>query len=116
MAAIRAGSLNRRVTIQQRAVTLGTYGEQATTWTDIATVWACMEPLSGRELQAAQQLNAEVTHQVMVRYQTQWTDPKTMAKYRLVFAGRNFDIHASYCPEESRVYVVILCSEGLNQG
>lgn len=116
MADDRAGAFNRRLTIQQRSNSIGSYGEQAITWSDIATVWCAVQPLYGRELTAAQQVNVEVSHMLTIRYQTRWKDPKVMATYRGSYDGRIFNFHASYAPEESRFYVVILASEGLNQG
>jgi len=113
---VRAGSLKRRGIIQDRATTSGTYGEQSNTWTDIATVWMSIEPLNGRELAFAQQISTEVSHQIIVRYQTQWADPITMAKRRVTYRGRVFNIHAAMNSEESNVHIILLCSEGLNQG
>ena len=116
MADKRAGAFDRRLTIQQRSATIGTYGEQSTTWADITTVWCAVQPLYGRELTNAQQVNVDVSHMLTIRYQTRWKDPKVMATYRGLYDGRIFNFHASYDPEEERVYVVILASGGLNQG
>lgn len=116
MADTRAGAFQRRLTLQQRSATIGTYGEQAVTWSDLATVWCAIEPLFGRELVAAQQINVDVNVSLMIRYQARWKDPKVMATYCGTYDGRIFNFHASYDPSEQRVYIVILASEGLNQG
>lgn len=113
---VRAGSLNRRGIIQDRATASGSYGEQSNTWADIATVWMSFEPLMGRELQAAQQINTEVTTKIVVRYQAQWADPIVMAKRRVTYRSRVFNIHAAMNSNESNVHIILLCSEGLNQG
>ena len=44
------------------------YGEQGPDWQTVATVWASVEPLSGRELWQAQQVVSEVTHRVRLRH------------------------------------------------
>lgn len=113
---VRAGALNRQGVIQGKSTTQGTYGEEAQTWSTVATVWMSVEPLTGRELQAAQALNIEISHEIMIRYQAQWADPKVMAKRRITYKGRIFNIQAAMNPEEANVYIRLLCSEGMNQG
>ncbi len=116
MPALRAGSLNRRGLIQDQATTQGIYGEQSLAWVDVAAVWMSIEPLSGRELVMAQQINSEVTHLITIRYNPIFADPKTMAKRRIVYKGRIFNIHGSMNAEEGNNYIEILASEGLNNG
>lgn len=63
---------NKRVQIQSPGGTSDAYGERATTWTTVATVWAAiMQPafsIGARELLAAGALHGELTHRVQVRY------------------------------------------------
>jgi len=63
---MRAGSLRHRVTIQQPVVDTAWGG--ATTWEEFAKVWAAIEPLRGRELIAAQQVQSETTAKITIRY------------------------------------------------
>lgn len=113
---IRAGTLRRRITIQQRSVTKDTFGGQSTSWSDLATVWAEITPLSARELLTAQAVNAEVTHSITVRYQAMFANPKTVAGYRAFYAGRYFNIHGSMNQDERNRVIVLSASEGLNDG
>ena len=46
---MQAGYLRKRVTIQQRSTVTDTFGGQSTSWVDIATVYAEITPMSGRE-------------------------------------------------------------------
>lgn len=108
---LRSGELNRRITIQQRATSTDSYGQQATTWADVLSCWAAIEPLDGRELLLAQAINAEVTHRLTVRYRTGIT-----AAMRATYQGRLFNIHAVLDPDTAHVALQLLCSEGLNQG
>ncbi|WP_443090319.1 phage head closure protein [Basfia succiniciproducens] len=62
------GKLRHRVTLQQQANTQNDYGATITTWQDIATVWAEIKPISGREYFSAQQVQSEVTTQIWIRY------------------------------------------------
>lgn len=108
---LRAGDLNRRITIQQRSSTPDSYGQQSGAWTDVVTCWAGIEPLTGRELLAAQAVNTENTHQVKLRYRTGIT-----AAMRVVYQGRLFNILSVIDPDTAHVALHLLCSEGLTQG
>lgn len=65
---MRAARLRHRVTIQQPVVAVNGYGERITTWSTVATVWAAVEPLRGREFFDAEQVQAEISHRVIMRY------------------------------------------------
>jgi SPP1 family predicted phage head-tail adaptor len=113
---LRAGMLNRRLAIQSRSTTQDAAGQPLNTWTTLATVWAAIEPLSGHELERAQAIHPEISHQITIRYAAAWADPKTVAKYRGLYKSRIFNFHAPMNSEEGNVQIVILASEGLNQG
>lgn len=116
MTPIRAGQLTRRIRIQQRSVAQDSFGEPLSQWTDLVTLWAEIQPLSGRELEVAQRISSEVTHQILVRYQSIFADTRTVAAYRAVYKGRIFDIHASLNEDERNIRITLLASEGLNEG
>jgi SPP1 family predicted phage head-tail adaptor len=65
---MNAGSLRYRLTIQAIDKTPTTAGETADVWSDIATVWASIDPLDGRELWIAKQQQATETHKITMRY------------------------------------------------
>lgn len=113
---MRAGEMNQRITLQQRASTQDSFGAQDNTWTDVATLWAGINPMTGKELFAAQAVNTEITHVVKTRYQALFADPKAVAAMRLNYSGRIFNIHASMNVGEGNREVQLLCSEGLNTG
>ena len=79
---MRAGKLRHRVTVQGMSTTQHAYGEEVVTWATVATVWAAVEPLRGRELNEMAQEQAERTTRIRMRYRevapgTQrivWTD------------------------------------------
>lgn len=84
---MQAGRLRHRVTLNRVTVTRDAFGDvQATlTLTPVATVWASVEALSGREYFLAQQEGAEVSTRIRMRQQEgiavtpetviTWTDP-----------------------------------------
>lgn len=65
---MQAGRLRHRVTLQRRADTQSTSGEVVPGYEDILTVWASIEPLSGREMFAAQQVQSEVNTRIRIRW------------------------------------------------
>ncbi len=68
-----AGRLRDRITIQTKSVTRDAYGAEVVTWTTLATVWASVETLSGREYLATisggiPQVRSERLSRVVIRY------------------------------------------------
>lgn len=87
---MRAGRIDRRITIQAPVETQSESGEIITTWGDVATVWGELVPLPGSERFATQQL---VGHSLMtwkIRYSS--TTSQITSKYRLVIKGRVHEI------------------------
>lgn len=109
--AVRAGDLRRRITIEQRASTQDSSMQRVETWSTFATCWAEIRPLQGRELQTAQAVAAETTHELSLRYRAGVTPAM-----RVAYQGRIFDITAVMDPDTRHRRLTLLCSEGLNQG
>ena len=116
MTSIRSGQLTRRLRIQSRSSAQDSFGGPQLSWGDVATVWADIQPLSGRELESAQRLASEITHQIIVRYQPILADTRVVAGYRALYKARIFNIHACMNENERNAVVVLLASEGLDDG
>lgn len=67
---MRIGKLDRRVLIERPVETQNEFGEPVKTWVTVATVWAEVTPLSGRELFAAQQIVPEASLRIRIRYRS----------------------------------------------
>lgn len=111
---MRAGRLRHRITIQQYVT--GSPQQKATgepdgAWSTYATVWASVEPVSGREPFLAQAHLAEVTTKIGLRYRSGIT-----SAMRVSFDSRIFDIKAILNWEERNIELQLLCTEGVNQG
>lgn len=65
---MRAGRLNKRVTIQLNTPTQDSGGGMVDSWGDFATVWAEVKDLSGREFIAAAATNNAVQTKITIRY------------------------------------------------
>jgi SPP1 family predicted phage head-tail adaptor len=71
-----------------------------------ANCWAAIEPLTGRELFAAQQRVAEVSHKVTIRWR-----PGILANQGVWYGKRQFDIQVVLDPDERKCFLVLLCKE-----
>lgn len=104
---MRAGRLSRRVTIQQRTESQNATGEVVWTWVDVCTVSAEISAVSGREFFAAQQVQSNVTHSILIRYR-----PGIVAKMRAVEIGCDsttyYDIEAPL-PNPRRTELRLMC-------
>lgn len=100
-----AGVLRERVTIQRKVVTRDGYGAEGVAWQDVATVWARVEVVKGREGPESRQMDVMASHRVAMRYRTDVDE--TM---RLLWRGRVLNIVA-LIPDERRRYLVVLAEE-----
>lgn len=103
---MRAGRLSHRVTIQERTETQNATGEVEWTWVDVCSVWAEITAVSGREFFAAQQVQSNVSHSILMRYRQ-----GIKAKMRVVEAGCAevfYDIEAPL-PNARRTELRLMC-------
>jgi SPP1 family predicted phage head-tail adaptor len=112
----RAGNRRHLVQVQKRSDDEDSFGGQLTTWATLFSTKVGIEALSGRELMAAQAVQSEVTHQISAVYRPEWANPKTSASYRIVLGSRIFNIHSALNVDERNRELLILASEGLNDG
>jgi len=103
---VRSGRLRHRVTIQQPVVAVNGYGERITTWSTVAVVWAAVEPLRGREFFDAEQVQAEISHRVVLRYRSGLTT--TM---RLLHLTRVLHIGTIIDVDERHRELQLMCRE-----
>ena len=104
---MRAGMLRHRVTIQPYELVVDDYGAplHRESWKDVATVWASVEAMSGRDFFAARQEQSEVTHKVTIRYRGDVT-----AQMRVLHGGKIFGIVAPL-PDNKGTRLVLMCRE-----
>jgi SPP1 family predicted phage head-tail adaptor len=105
---MRAGELRHRITI--RKPILGEPDEQGTRsrrFVDVCTVWAAIEPLTGREAQNARTFSATATHTVTIRHRD-----GILPTYQIRFGTRTFSIDAPPInPGERNESLIFTCSE-----
>lgn len=108
--------MNHRVTLQKRATVRDVYGQEANTWNDIATVWANIKPIGGREKLRSFVVDSTLTHTVMIRYRQAFLPPLNVNEWRLNYQGRIFNIIAARDVDEAHFFIILDCSEGSADG
>ena len=106
MAKIKIGDLRHRITFEGPVKTKDEYLSEIIVWQDVVTVWASVEPLTGREYFYAHQIKNEVSHRVRVRYRTDID-----VSMRINHLGRYFKIESMIDKEEKHEFLEILCIE-----
>lgn len=109
---IAAGLLDERVTLQQRATGLDALGQESGAWQDVATVWARVRTLKGRDLVAGGSEHATYDVVVRLRYRTD-----VAAGMRLLWAGQPLEIVGNPVPVDGgREALDVFCSAGIRDG
>lgn len=115
---LKAGQLRKRVRLQQippNVTNPDAYNapDLINSWADVATIWASIEPLTGRELAWAEvALVGDVTHKVTIRYFS-----GVNAKMRFAYLDphtnklRYFNIEFVRNPEERNRRLECICHE-----
>ncbi|KAA0893075.1 phage head closure protein [Pusillimonas sp. ANT_WB101] len=103
---MQAGKLKHRIEIQKQERTPDGGGGWALAWVPVATVWAHVEGLSGREYLQAMAVASTVTSRVFIRYRT---DIKPA--YRIVHGADELNIRAVLATND-KTYLTLMCDTG----
>lgn len=117
---LSAGKLRHRVSLQrfdtvedsdgdvQNPVT----GEITRAWTEVAEVWAAIEPMSVREFIASGAGQSQVSARITIRQRSDIN-----ASWRIVHGSRVYNVEGVLPDKDSGLeYVTLACSEGTNEG
>lgn len=106
------GKLRHKIDIQELASIPDGGGGKQEAWVTFLSAWASIDPLSGRELFAAMQIQSTASHKIKMRYR-----PGITAKHRIVFGTRIFNIIAPPMDiEERHIEIHLMCEEVFNNG
>lgn len=105
-----------RIVILKRTETADGKGGAVVTWPELATVWAYLEPYSGRERSSQGALQSTFTTRVLIRYLTSMKNTAVTGKYKFTFDGRTFPIGAiknldENMTVEGKAFQEMLCTE-----
>jgi SPP1 family predicted phage head-tail adaptor len=109
--------LRHRLTLQQEVRTPDGAGGYTRSWEDVAELWGEIIPLtgsgssargSGKEIVFAGQIQAEISHRILLRYRSDITPAM-----RLLYENRLFNIRMVADPDEKRDTLQLLVQEGV---
>ncbi len=107
-----APDLREQVTLQLRTAGTDAHGQESTTWTDVATVWAKAEPLRGRDFFAAGQTQSGVTTRFAIRWRADLT-----GVHRVLWRGVPYDIDGQPIDVDGRRHTLeLMCTTGVRDG
>ena len=98
--------LNKRVTFQHPTKAPDGMGGFVVVWTEAATVWAAVWPVSATETIQAGQPAMTVTHRIRIRFRS-----VLKASWRVSYAGRIFNIVSIVDPNSAHQWLDVLCKE-----
>jgi len=100
------GELTKRMELQANAYTKGTDGAKVDAWTTLATIYAGLFPLRGREFFQSQAVQSELSHRIRIHFRR-----NVRPEMRMKYGNRIFDIQAIINPEEANMYLDLMCRE-----
>ena len=113
---MRIGKLRDLVTVEKPGTTLDDFGQvTAASWTTVATVWANLMPVGGRESVRAGAVGSTLSMTILVRYQDDLMPPQTTDAWRIRAGSRLFNIIAAN-PDYKKSHIIFDCSEGSLDG
>jgi SPP1 family predicted phage head-tail adaptor len=120
---IEAGRLRHRVRIEQSVLAVDSNGdviqdnngETTSSWVEVATVWAAIEPISGREFIQSQAKQSQITARIMIRFREGVTAAMRLVHVRRNMADVVYNIHALLADKDSGLeYITMPVSTGVS--
>lgn len=103
---MRSESLRNKITIQQQTNSQDSSGQLIPMWSNFVTVWASVEPISGREFFAADRLNSQITTRIRIRYLS-----GIIPAMRCVFGTHIYEIQSVIDIEVRHKEIELMCSD-----
>lgn len=104
-----AGKLRFPITIEEVTETKNSYGESTEVWSTRLHSRASIRPLNGREYFDQAKAESEVSHQIVIRYESGIT-----TKMRVNYNNRIFDIQSTLNIDERNHQLKLMCLESVN--
>lgn len=101
-----SASMKHRITIQQVTQSSDGQGGFSEEWTSFADVWASIEPVKAYEKFQASQLQAPISHKIIIRYLSGLT-----AKHRILWGLRVMNIKEVINIDENNAFMRITALE-----
>ncbi len=113
---LNVGEMRHRVTVQALAQVDDGHNGFTDAWSALhRRVAACVQPLQGRELESARQIDPRISHDITLPYWQAYRDDLSGGRVQLVYhdlADRTFDVVAPPVDiEEKHRWVTVRCKE-----
>ncbi|MCE0185922.1 phage head closure protein [Klebsiella pneumoniae] len=109
---MRAGKMKRRVTFQKSESHRDQMGQVISVWSDLATVWAEIRAISGRERMSSGALYSEATVRIWTRYRDDITNANRILYCSPNVRGQVYGIVA-VIPDVDHTRLELLCKGGI---
>lgn len=103
------GKLNRQVEVLRFFKDRDEYGGEVGEWRSVGNVWASIHLVSGTEYLNAQQVTAEHTTVITIRY-----NPRIDVLHRIRYGKKVFEIIAVHDEDAAHKETVLNCKEKVN--
>jgi len=100
-----------RISLQQKTEVNTDLGSVSSSWSEIASMYAIIRPMSQNERLRYDKLDSRVTHKITVRYQSLFSTPLNSVMHRIIFNGRQFEIYSAINLYEENRYIEIMAHE-----
>lgn len=106
------GERRHRVVFQSATTSQDAYGEPDQTWSTLATRWALVQPMKGAEQFSANQVQVDVDHRIICRYDS--TMGTLTVGGRATWKGHTYDIKSIIWRDHTQKELEILAQEHVN--
>lgn len=106
-----AGELSERITVSRYTRVDDSMGGGMDTWAGYATLWACVEPISGRERDMANQTESPRDYRFIVRRTSE--SAAILAKDKITWRGKAFNVRYIAIPDLRSQFLRIDAEEGV---
>ncbi len=103
---IGMGALRHRIRIESSTIEQSDSGAEDRTWAELATVWADVRPLSGREYLEGRRLETMVDTKIRIRFRSD-----IMPGHRVIWDGKTLDIVSVIEQAGDRREIHLMCKE-----
>lgn len=107
----QAGALNERITVTRVTLTSDGMGGNTESWSTIATLWACVKPINGRERSMAQQTESPRNYRFTVRRTA--GSAAILEKDRITWRGKVMNIRFIADNGPKKQYLVLEAEAGV---
>lgn len=101
---MKSGELTQRVSLERLQEGQDPYGQPLTDWLPVATVWAAVEPLTGREYIAASALISAVEARITLRYR-----PGVSSAMRVIHGADVYGIQSVIHVKSAKQVLQLMC-------